>query len=363
MKIKNIILGTVAVAMAAALTGCYERFNEPAPLHRWTRAEIEAEGLQIITIGELRQMFETNVGDPANVATYGKHYRVSGNYAIEGKVISNDAFGNFYRNLFIQDVGGDLDARRGIEIKIGLSSMHSAYPVGTTIFVICKDLALGNYRKNLSLGLPEEATSSYANKYIDVQSLIDHHVRRGPRTTMAVGDTLVINSGNIASFYTENSYGDKIFHTHLSGLLIRFEDAKCTWGTFGTDNNYPSFQNSNYENVFFTDLFAAWEAYDAGTGAQPANPRPANFYFQNRVPTWAFQEYRGTTRYYGSVRFTIGDCPVIIRTSGYSRFALDPVPVADAVVDMTGIVNLYTSGSGGYATNQLVINDSSDVAE
>lgn len=370
----------VAVAMSAALTGCYEKFNEPAPLRRWTREEIAAD-YQIITIKELRQKFIDNVGQPDNTATYGKYYLVRGNYAIEGRVISNDAYGNFYRSIFIQDPaavdeGATAEAnRRGIEIKIGLPSLNLSYPVGSTMFVICDSLAIGNYRKNLSLGLAEAEGSEYANKYIDVRSLVERFVRRGePRAnSLIANDTLVINSANIAQWATNN-----LFAPDMSGRLVRFEGAKCTWGTFGTDV-FPNFQGTGNQPVSFVthiatwNLIAEWEEYDrkiaAGEQATPptsprpatpANPRPINLTPES-VPTWGFVSADRADRFYGNVRFEVGSCPIIIRTSGYSRFALDRVPDNGAIVDMTGIVNLYTSGSGGFAANQLMINDSSDV--
>lgn len=367
-------MGLAAVLFAAVLTGCYEKFNDPGPAKVWTDEEVTAEGYRIVTIETLKALFETNVGDPTTTATYDKAYIVQEDYAIKGKVISNDAYGNFYRTLYIQDAGGF-----GIEVKIGLGSMYTEYPAGSTMFVLCKGLALGNYRKNLSLGIPEAEGGDYANAYMDVQSVIDAHILKGAKTHLAQTDTLVITSANIGDYCTTNGYEDIMFSPELSGRLVRFENAVCTWVTTG-DNIYPSFQtdkSTNYQNILYTTQFDLWKAYDEKVAAsknpelvdKPAIPRPANFYSDYGASTWAFQAYKENIRYYGNTRFELPGTvqgqekkiPIIIRTSGYSRFALDHVPENNAVVNITGIVNLYTSRTGGYAANQVMINNSTDV--
>ncbi len=357
MRTKNILLGMVAVALSAVLAGCYEKFDAPQPQKIYDDQWFADNGYQQVSISDIEQLFADQVGDPANTATYGKYYYIVEPYYIKGKVISNDAFGNFYRNLYIQDDTG------GMEIKVGLTGMYTKYVVGETIYVVCQDLAVGNYRRNLSLGMPD-TSGEYANKNIEVKYLVDIHLKQGSRTTLSAADTLVINPTNIGQYIGSGG----MFNTDMSGRLVRFEGALSTWGTFN-GNPYPSFQLSaedGYENVLYTDLFAEWDAYDAAVASgqaadEPSVPRPGNFYYDPRVPTWAYQEYMGTARYYGSARFTVGSVAIVVRTSGYSRFALDPVPADGRMVDMTGIVNLYTSGSGGFATNQFMLNNSSDV--
>ncbi len=358
MKTKNMLLGMVAVALSAVLTGCYEKFDTPPAQKIYDDTWFADNDFQKVSIADIKQLFVDKVGDPTNTATYGKGYNIVEPYYIMGKVISNDAFGNFYRNLYIQDDTG------GIEVKVGLTGMYTKYVTGETIYVICQDLNVGNYRRNLSLGL-EDLSADYANKNIEVKYLVDVHLKQGERTAMAKADTIVINSSNISQYV---SGSNNMFSPAMSGRLVRFEGALSTWGTF-SGNSYPAFQLSaedGYASVLYTDLFAQWDAYDAAVAAgqaatEPSVPRPGNFYYDPRVPTWAYQEYMGSARYYGSARFTVGSVAIVIRTSGYSRFALDPVPADGRIVDMTGIINLYTSGSGGFATNQFMLNNSSDV--
>lgn len=350
MKTKNILLGMVAMALSAALTGCYEKFDAPAPQKIYEDQWFADNNYTEASIADIKQLFEDNVGKPTNAATYDKHYVIVEPYYIKGKVVSNDAFGNFYRNLYIQDDTG------GIEVKVGISGLYSKYLTGETIYVVCQDLAVGNYRKNLSLGLPD-LSGEYGTKNIEVKYLIDVHLKQGPRTTMAKADTLVLNASNIGSYVSGGN-----IDVSLSGKLVRLEGAVSTW-TAGKDG-YPSFlENLNdvYTTYSFAQTISDWQAYRNGTGKKPSSPEPANNYQKNPAPSWAFQEYDGTNKYYGSAQFYVGNIPIIIRTSGYSRFALDPVPADGEVVDITGIINLYTDKRGNYPANQLMINTSGDV--
>ncbi len=360
MKTRNILLGMVAAAAALLTTGCYEKFNTPPEQKIYDDEWFTDHNYQYKSIIEVKALF----GDPSVPASYNQAYYITENYYIKGKVISNDEFGNFYRNLFIQDASG------AIELKVGITGMYSKYVPGQTIYVVCQDLALGNYTGNLSLGLPEVEGSSYANKNIEVKYLVDVHLKQGERTTFAVGDTLVVNAANVAGFLND---AGTLFKSEYAGRLIRFEGAVSTWGTF-SGTSYPSFMylvdpddpNSSYSTMTFTDLYAKWDAYDSAVaagdeGTYPGVPRPANFYEEDRQPTWAYQEYQGDDRYFGSARYTVGDTAILIRTSGYSRFALDHVTPNGEAVDITGILNLYTYTDGRYPANQIVLNTDKDV--
>ena len=63
-----------------------------------------------------------------------------------GTIISSDQEGNCYKYLTIQDETG------GIQIKIDNSSLYPKYQIGQRIFVECKDLVIGDYRKNPQIG-------------------------------------------------------------------------------------------------------------------------------------------------------------------------------------------------------------------
>ena len=63
-----------------------------------------------------------------------------------GTIISSDQEGNCYKYLTIQDKTG------GIQIKVDNSSLYPKYQIGQRIYVECKDLVIGDYRKNPQIG-------------------------------------------------------------------------------------------------------------------------------------------------------------------------------------------------------------------
>jgi len=65
---------------------------------------------------------------------------------IEAIVVADDASGNFYRQLIVQDNTG------GIELRINVNSLYNDYPIGRKIFVKCQGLWLGDYNGLIQMG-------------------------------------------------------------------------------------------------------------------------------------------------------------------------------------------------------------------
>ncbi len=78
---------------------------------------------------------------------------------IKGQVASDDAEGNFYRSMSIQD------ETTGIELKLGGSNLGKSYPQGSTVVVRCKGLVLGQYGEQVSLGY-RSADTKYENSFV-----------------------------------------------------------------------------------------------------------------------------------------------------------------------------------------------------
>ncbi len=397
MKIKNILSMMAAVALAAALTGCYEKYNGP---ENWTRYDDQwftDKGYSIESIATVKQLFSDPDNDlvdhmqgtpdnpnvipgtaPTNVPSYGRYYLVEEMYVIKGKVISNDVYGNFYNSILVQDEDGG-----GIEVKLGLGGLYTKYPPGQTVYVVCKGLALGNYRSTLSLGLEptsddhSDSNEPYANKNMQLQSIVDEHVFRGPATKLVAADTLVVAAGQ--------SLTDAQFSA-LCGRLVRVEGLVSKWvaGTFGNSPGYPSFLYKSgfnsytmYNFQWAMDQWAAYKiAYDAWKAAgeigtapdKPTPPEPQNNYLNDPQPSWGFQEHNDTSsRNYGSALFTkagyTGASEIIIRSSGYSRFALRAVTPDTKTVNVTGVVAFYTDKQGRNPAYQFTVNNVSDIVQ
>ena len=65
---------------------------------------------------------------------------------IQGIVVGNDASGNIYKTIYLQDGTG------GIDVAIDQSYLYNTYILGQRVYVKCKGLALGNYGGLIELG-------------------------------------------------------------------------------------------------------------------------------------------------------------------------------------------------------------------
>ena len=95
------------------------------------------------------------------------------------------------------------------------------------------------------------------------------------------------------------------------------------WATWATMRKLPG---TNADAFFYGSAWFTYDAQAAGTGT---NAAPGNY---------------------------------VVRTSGYSQFRDNKIPVSGSVVDLTAIYTKFTNGSGNYATYQLTLNTDKDVA-
>lgn len=402
------ILFLAAVA-ALTLTGCYEKFDAPKPFTRYADEDFGGEAFpdyELKTIADVKALFsdpaneleylnggnpEKPGGDPQNTANYSYYYPVSEQWAIKGKVISNDFYGNFYRGLFIQDETG------GIEIKVGDNGMYTKYSPGTTVYILCDGLVLGNYRSMLSLGLEPRAEdisdngTPYPNRFLEVPTIIDRHVKLGEEGTITEDDITVIGA-------SESVTAGRLYD--LCGKLVRFEGLESAWEPYVDSYNagYPQvfwkFAFNTYSTFNFQDLIDEWRAYREGEGQRPRysedfeKPEPENLYLpgdRRDYPSWGFKQHDAqrneedqdlieTQDNYASAKFVnpnfnLGvdgygeDTELLVRTSGYSRFALDPVLPDGAKATVTGIVQRYTDGRGNNIAFQIAVNNVFDIVE
>lgn len=322
---KLIYIATLLTAMV--MVGC-EKFEDPKPYQAWTDEMIIADGYQIVSVNDLKQVYYDEFANDysANSIT------IEDKLAIKCKVISTDQFGNVYRTLYLQDYSGP--AGGGIEVKVGKTSMYNDYKMGQVVYVKADGLVLGDYRRMLSLGT-EPTSASYANDYLDIQPLIDAHLLRGEVEGLKDSDYLVVNASNVDQYFPK---ADKSVDPKYFGTLVRLEGITCAHGYHsGEKASFPSYQDDDYNNL--TKL-------PDGT--------PFN--------TWAYNH--DNKQYYGSTLFKYNNTNYFIaRTSGYCKFAQSEVPANGTKCDITAIVSFYCSKSGGYAKYQLVLNNDLDVQQ
>ena len=336
---KYIIIATLALV---ALSSCEKQWDNAPRFEPATEQDIINDGYTIIPVNELKERYFYNeLAEPQATV---KSVTIVDKVALKTKVISSDELGNTYRSIYLQDASGP--AAGGIEIKVGKGSLYTIYKPGQIVYVKCDELELGNYRWMLSLG-GKSSESNYSNGYIDIQTIIVEKLLAGEIVGLTSADTLVVNSSNVAEIIANDK--------QWLGTLCRFEGIESVWGTvnhnsYSASDKFPSFLE-NINGTYTTYLF----------GDYKLNPD----YPEGLPATWAYSYYddKGASQsYYGSALFTYGDAyPFIVRTSGYSRFALNPIPADGAIVDMTAILCKYCSSGGGFMKYQLLLNSDTDV--
>lgn len=65
---------------------------------------------------------------------------------IKGRVVANDASGNFYRTIVIEEEGV------GVELRLALYDLHALFPVGSLVSVRCEGLRVARHDGCLCLG-------------------------------------------------------------------------------------------------------------------------------------------------------------------------------------------------------------------
>lgn len=238
----------------------------------------------------------------AMYTTRGGAFDVADDIIIAGQVTTSDETGNFYKSMYIQD------ETAGIEIRIGKSGLYNDYKLGQTIYVKANGLRLGGYRGMVNLGgcIPENY--SYETSYIEPQAIIDLVILRGEK-------------------------GERIAPLDLS-------DGKIPASSYG---KWVRFENAVFEGCTYYDIDGTV------SGGNIA------------IDTWANKDYSGesTVGKYGNAIFNVNGTKINVRTSGYSKFAGDKIPVeVGGKCNIEGIMVYYSGGSPAY---QISINGLDDI--
>lgn len=310
---------------------------------------------------------------------------------IKGKVISDDTEGNVYKTLYIQD------ETSGIEIKLN-NNVGLKYKKGTWVYVRLTGLYLGNYRMMLSLGGPPSESYNkagehkfYANSNLELQDIIDQHVFAGESAgELKVGnfvqwqdmpesvDIITVTPDNYLEVFSPKKVTlegkfTKSFQMKqrelMYGRLIRFEGLQCHYAgvpapqfcecgnIVGTYTN-PGLKSGDFENIYPSWLYS--------------DPRPT---VSKGWYRWAFKEEVTGRSLYGSVCFTYDPNATLcsahglytLRTSGYSRFARQPICKDGEKATITAIYGIYaknttyTADANDYASYQLTISSINDI--
>lgn len=337
--------------MALGVAGCYNDFDMPAPRPAATDADFA--DMERISIADVKQLFldeHKSISDTGSNSSWNDtKYTLIGqsesgkDYYIKGKVQSSDEEGNIYKSLHLVDETG------AIEVKLS-TGLYIDYPMGTYdkatgtipthwVYVKVTGLYVGNYRMMLSIGsAPTDSYNKvgehkfYANSNIENPTEIAQRVFLGEETELKLGEEILeIDESNYDDYFGEAGQ-------QYLGRLVLIKGVTCHYGEVDS-NLYPSWM--------CTDL----------------RPVESKYWYK-----WAVNEnfYSNTSRknlhcnFYGSVLFSYVGLPTqtmtagvfVVRTSGYSRFAKQPVVRDGGKGDILAILGIYakywTQSYGAY---------------
>lgn len=379
---KQIFRIFAAVAVMAAVAGCYNDFDTPQPVKPSTDKDFE-EMLKL-DIMQVKELFlkehktlnhtgdntswddtkYTHIGwfsqtqydkDMAALANGESIYDqdmpgyVPGDwdkpadaveYYILGKIQSSDEEGNIYKSLHLVDETAAIEVKLGTGLYIDFPMGHFNRETGTIdthyVYVKISGLYVGNYRMMLSIGKgPTDSYNKvgehkfYANSNMDNPAEIKERVFLGEATQLKLkldedgdGEILVIDEENYNEFFGQANR-DKL------GRMVLIKGITCRYGDVG-DNLYPSWM--------CTDLRPVESKYWYKWGANE------NFFSST-------SQRNIHCNFYGSVLFTYGaSLPsetlsagvFTVRTSGYSRFARQPIVRDGAKGDILAIMGIYS---------------------
>ncbi len=89
----------------------------------------------------------------------GSSHAVVDDVVIEGRVVANDIYGEFYKVLVIED------STAAVEVRIDSYDLYESYPIGSLVWVVCDDLWLSSRGGTVIVG-SEPSADDYLLGYI-----------------------------------------------------------------------------------------------------------------------------------------------------------------------------------------------------
>ena len=364
-----------ALLVGVLAAGCYNDFDTPGPRKLYTDDDMAQLGLQQVSIKTVKGWFTEAFGGISGTGTNNNGWEntktlkfgdltpdeaqfislkgrpdASDKY-IKGKVISSDRQGNIYKSLYIYDGTAAIELKlyNGLYLDylLDLDNMKSQW-----VYVRLDGLYLGNYRMMLSIGgAPSDGINTagthkyYANSNLDNPRVAKLNVFAGEYVPLEASDILEVDASNYTSLGEDQL-----------GRLVRFKGIKVRYAGYPNQDGVtnPALK-SGTSSSSSENPYPSWIVTDWGT------PRFGAWY------RWAYN--RDNVRLYASVLISYNDAATStaeagiygVRTSGYSQFAMKPIPKDGAVGDVLGIYGVYGT-QWNYAQYQISVSRIEDLA-
>ena len=133
----NKIIATLIIVLGVTfLGGCIKEGNFDTP--PTPSANLTAN----MTLAQFNKFYNDSIV-PAPNSGFGE---IKQDIIIQGIVVANDAGGNIYKTIYIEDSTG------GVDIALNQTYLYNTYTLGQRIYIKCKGLYLGNYDGLIELG-------------------------------------------------------------------------------------------------------------------------------------------------------------------------------------------------------------------
>jgi len=143
----NKIIATLIIVLGVTfLGGCIKEGNFDTP--PTPSANLTAN----MTLAQFNKFYNDSIV-PAPNSGFGE---IKQDIIIQGIVVANDAGGNIYKTIYIEDSTG------GVDIALNQTYLYNTYTLGQRIYIKCKGLYLGNYGGLIELGYVDNSSGSPA---------------------------------------------------------------------------------------------------------------------------------------------------------------------------------------------------------
>jgi hypothetical protein len=184
----------------------------------------------------------SSIAELKNRYVAGKFVDITDELNIIATVIADDASGNFYKTIVIQD------STAGIELKINRSGIYTTYPIGMKIGVKCKGLTIGDYGGLIQLGKGTYLNNGRSSLSGLEDAVANQFVFAGPRNQTFIPKVKRINDLRFSELSTLIQFDDvefvdknpnQTFATVGGGSFLNLDLTSC-------DNNKIILHNSDF---------------------------------------------------------------------------------------------------------------------
>lgn len=248
-KFTKYIKGASLAAMVAILAACNDNFETPPMVYPTTNLKANT------TIADLKTKYwstDRNYVNTVGLADNNEHV------IIKGRVVSEDASGNIYNSIVLQDETG------AINISVVQKNLTSAYKFGQEVLVDCTNLKIGGYNSLMQLGGEGTYNGAPSMTFMEATTFEEHAKANGIPNPAKV-DTLTLSLNDIDAGRTNRDF----LIANQSRLVripdVTFETPGQPWATDKNTDRYAKNADGKRINVR-TSSYATFKEAKIPTG-------------------------------------------------------------------------------------------------